>query len=80
VPQGPPARSKWPLDLYRSINQWEHGGGPISPFDPRARPLRDLLAGVHARYGRPILLAETSIEGERRADWLRQGSRMRSCR
>jgi hypothetical protein len=52
-------------------NQWEHGGGPISPFDPRARPLRDLLAGVHARYGRPILLAETSIEGERRADWLR---------
>jgi hypothetical protein len=40
-------------------------------FDPRARPLRELLAGVHARYGRPILLAETSIEGERRADWLR---------
>ncbi|CAA9469212.1 MAG: hypothetical protein AVDCRST_MAG13-333, partial [uncultured Solirubrobacteraceae bacterium] len=56
---------------YYWDNQWELGGGPISPFDPRARPLRDLLAGVHARYGRPIFLAETSIEGERRADWLR---------
>ena len=35
----------------------------------------DLLAGVHARYGRPVLLAETSIEGERRADWLRHVGR-----
>ena len=56
---------------YYWDNQWEHGGGPISPFDPRARPLHALLAAVHARYGRPLFLAETSIEGELRASWLR---------
>jgi hypothetical protein len=56
---------------YYWNNQWEHGGGPISPFDPRARPLHARLAAVHARYGRPLFLAETSIEGDLRAPWLR---------
>jgi hypothetical protein len=51
--------------------QWLCEGPTLSPFDPRARPLRRLLADVHARYRRPIFLAETSIEGELRAAWLR---------
>jgi hypothetical protein len=51
--------------------QWLCDGEPISSFDPRARPLRDLLAEVQRRYGRPILIAETSIEGDHRAAWLR---------
>ena len=35
------------------------------------RPLRRLLADVHARYGRPLLLTETGAEGENGAGWLR---------
>jgi hypothetical protein len=35
------------------------------------RPLRRLLAGVHARYNRPVLLAETGAEGANGAGWLR---------
>lgn len=30
-----------------------------------------MLAEAYARYGRPIFLAETSIEGEAHARWLR---------
>jgi hypothetical protein len=58
---------------YYWNNQWLHGGEreAVVPPDPRYRPLRDLLATVHARYGRPIFLAETSIEGDARAPWLR---------
>lgn len=50
--------------------QWLCDGPTLSPFDHRALPLRRLLAGVHARYRRPIFLAETSIEGDLRAPWL----------
>jgi len=35
------------------------------------QPLRRLLAEVHARYGRPVLLAETGAEGENVPGWLR---------
>ncbi len=64
--------NQWLCERPRLLGgQWLCEGGPLSPFDPRARPLRELLAGVHARYDRPVLLAETSIEGERRASWLR---------
>ncbi len=35
------------------------------------RPLRRLLAEVHARYDRPVLLAETGAEGENVPGWLR---------
>ena len=62
------------LDLvglnYYPQNQWEHCGGPIQPDDRRYRPLRAMLAEVHARYGRPLLLAETGIEAHGRAAWL----------
>jgi hypothetical protein len=58
---------------YYWNNQWLHGGvrEAVLPGDPRHKPLRSLLAEVHARYRRPIFLAETSIEGDERAPWLR---------
>ena len=58
---------------YYWNNQWLHEGEreAVLPSDPRHRPLRELMATVHARYGRPVFLAETSIEGDARAPWLR---------
>jgi hypothetical protein len=55
-------------------NQWLHQGGfghPLSPYDERWRPLSDLLQDVHDRYRRPLFVAETSCEGNRRAPWFR---------
>ncbi len=50
---------------------WRPSPDPLSPYDPRFRPFRDMLAEVHARYRRPVFVAETSIEGAPRAAWLR---------
>jgi glycosyltransferase involved in cell wall biosynthesis len=62
------------LDLvgvnYYFNNQWIHGGPPIDIGHPLYKPFRMLLTETHARYGRPIFVAETGIEGERRAEWL----------
>ncbi len=45
------------------------------------RPLSDLLADVHARYGRPVLLTETGAEGANGAGWLRYvGGEVRTAR
>jgi beta-glucosidase/6-phospho-beta-glucosidase/beta-galactosidase len=64
--------NQWLCTSARQVEQqWLCDGEPISSFDLRARPLRDLLAGVHQRYQRPVLIAETSIEGDHRAAWLR---------
>ena len=46
-------------------------GVPLSPDDERWRPLRRLLANVHAPHRRPLFVAETSCEGDRRAAWFR---------
>lgn len=56
---------------YYFNNQWIHGGPPIDTDHSLYIPLHQLLAEIHARYGRPILMAETGIEGDRRADWFR---------
>jgi hypothetical protein len=58
---------------YYWNNQWLHGGEreAVLPPNPLHRPLRDLLLDVYERYQRPVFLAETSIEGEPRASWLR---------
>lgn len=56
---------------YYSDNQWFHGGDTIPPGHPRHRPFRAMLAELHARYGRPIVIAETGAEGDARAPWLR---------
>ena len=55
---------------YYHDNQWLLDGPPIRGEHPRKKPFRKLLAETYARYGRPILIAETGIEGDRRADWL----------
>lgn len=63
--------NQWACDgQWLLPDQWSCEGDPLSPFDPRHRPLQDLLALVHARYGRPVFVAETSIEGDKRAAWL----------
>ncbi|WP_182086466.1 glycosyltransferase [Aureimonas sp. ME7] len=56
---------------YYYNNQWIHGGPPIDWGHPLYKPLRAILAETYARYGRPIFIAETGTEGERRAEWLR---------
>lgn len=55
---------------YYPANQWEHGGGTLPAGDPRRRPLGQLLLSLHARYGRPVVVAETGTEGDDRAGWL----------
>lgn len=55
---------------WLSPDRWLCEGEPLSPFDPRHRPLQELLALVHTRYDRPVFVAETSIEGDKRAAWL----------
>lgn len=56
---------------YYLHNQWIDGGLPLGLDDPRFRPLRSILAEAHARYGKPVFLAETGIEGDLRPAWLR---------
>jgi hypothetical protein len=61
---------------YYPWNQWLYagpkvGGATIDASTPGYRPFRDMLGEVHARYGRPLFIAETGREGERRASWLR---------
>jgi hypothetical protein len=62
------------LDLvgvnYYPRNQWILDGPTIDRGEPLHRPLRDMLSEVHARYGRPLVLAETGAEGDERAPWL----------
>ncbi|MED5621847.1 family 1 glycosylhydrolase [Ideonella sp. BN130291] len=50
----------------------EHGPHmALEPSDPRIVPLCDLLAGVWKRYGRPMIIAETSGMKEGREAWLK---------
>lgn len=51
-------------------NQWHIGGGTIPRGHPQFRPFREMLAEIHQRYGRPVLIAETGSEGQERAPWL----------
>jgi len=56
---------------YYHNNQWIHGGPPIDIGHPLYKPFRTILAETYARYGKPILVAETGIEAERRVEWIR---------
>jgi len=57
---------------YYHDNQWYYGSGRKLPRGhPSYRPLHELLGDWAARYQRPLLLAETGIEGSLRAEWLR---------
>jgi hypothetical protein len=55
---------------YYHNNQWIHGGPPIDMDHPLYKPFRTILAETYARYGKPIFIAETGIEGDRRASWM----------
>ena len=52
-------------------NQILRAGGTIPLGHWLYRPLRHMLAEVHARYDRPLLLTETGAEAENGAGWLR---------
>ena len=67
------------LDLmgvnYYDTNQWEAATGQRLWWhldDARRRPLHRMLVDVHARYGRPLLLAETGHVGSGRGIWIRE--------
>jgi hypothetical protein len=55
---------------YYSDNQWHLGGSTIPLGHHDYKPFSELLADAHARFGRPILVAETGAEGSGRAAWL----------
>jgi beta-glucosidase/6-phospho-beta-glucosidase/beta-galactosidase len=55
---------------YYPDNQWYHCGPTIPMGHHAYRPLSDMLAEVHERYQRPIVIAETGAEGSGRAAWL----------
>lgn len=60
---------------YFPGNQWELGSGATLPWhmrDPRRADLADLLAEVHQRYQRPLLIAETGHAGIGRGAWIRE--------
>ena len=66
---------------YYFNNQWIHGSGPIDVGHPLYRPFRYLLTETYARYGRPVFVAETGIEAERRPSWLAAvGAEVRAAR
>jgi hypothetical protein len=58
---------------YYGYNQWEHlrPDNVLATDDSRRLPFRSLLLELHARYGRPMVVAETSSHGDFRASWLR---------
>ena len=59
---------------YYIHNQWRYPGGHGSmtaPSNPRYRHVRWMLAEIYERYQRPLFIAETGIEDETRAAWLR---------
>lgn len=59
---------------YYVHNQWIFPGGHgtmIEPSHPRYKPVWQMLREVYERYGRPLFIAETGIEDEARAAWLR---------
>ena len=56
---------------YYLHNQWVDGDLPVSMDHPQYRPFSLLLSDLYERYRRPLFVAETGIEGDTRAAWLR---------
>lgn len=57
---------------YYFHNQWFYPNRrKIMRGHPLYRPLYEILSEFHRRYDRPILIAETGIEDDERADWFR---------
>lgn len=65
---------------YYWTNQWElndtpNGDGNVPPLhddDPRRASLADLIFTVWKRYGREVMITETSHVGDNRGPWLRE--------
>jgi beta-glucosidase/6-phospho-beta-glucosidase/beta-galactosidase len=55
---------------YYVHNQWVFDGKFIERSDPRYVPLHELLGRLYREFQRPLFLAETGIEEERRPEWL----------
>jgi hypothetical protein len=55
---------------YYPYNQWIYQGTSVQAGHPLHRPFREILIDLHARYGRPLLIAETGAQGDERASWL----------
>jgi beta-glucosidase/6-phospho-beta-glucosidase/beta-galactosidase len=57
---------------YYFHNQWHHTNRQkIPPGHKLYRPLHQILLEFYERYRRPIILAETGIEDEKRPEWFR---------
>lgn len=59
---------------YYHNNQWNANTFECLPWanennDPRWRPLSSMLIDIYERYGKPIVLSETSHPGEHKAEW-----------
>lgn len=64
---------------YYIHNQWIHEGATLVPSHPEHLLLRYMLREVWERYGRPVFIAETGIEGPLRGSWLRYVGREVRC-
>lgn len=57
---------------YYSDNQWKHPSGErVFRGNEEYRPFNLILQEYYERYKRPILIAETGIENQARAEWFR---------
>ncbi|UYZ62521.1 glycoside hydrolase family 1 protein [Hymenobacter weizhouensis] len=61
--------NQWQLDPHHKL-PWANEGR-----DPRFKPLHKLLDRAYRRYGRPVVLTETSHPGEHRPQWLQMITR-----
>lgn len=60
---------------YYHDNQWELGTSQVLAWhlaEPRRRPLHAMLVETYQRYGRPILISETSHAGSARGAWIKE--------
>lgn len=55
---------------YYPDNQFYHGGATIPLGHHDYKPFSELLAEVHARYDRPLVISETGAEASARPSWL----------
>lgn len=55
---------------YYWNNQWVHRRETAPLGHPKHRPVHKMLADISARFGRPLLVAETGAEAEAGVGWL----------
>lgn len=55
---------------YYWNNQWVHQRETTPLGHPKHQPVHVMLAGIHSRFHRPLLIAETGAEAEAGVGWL----------